>query len=260
MFGACRGWDQCPSLWPSAAGATEFRLHGRFELLACYCDALLCGWDWVGQRVLIPVPPRLSAWVFVSLAQLPLASLAHVLMPSLWSCSAGEFLPALLSVLCSLASKTTPTGQVRSDPRMILSVGATKAFGPLGVCDLICHVAVSRVPACSTARSPVSCSHTCSSKQDVEEPCIAPALFRGVAPGADHGNEMQCSATCPTLCAHVSWQGSLKLQWNNAKERGIVTLQGRQDVVKPVFAGTHPGSIHFKEVVGLQRTSPSGRA
>ena len=44
--------------------------------------------------------------------------------------------------------------------------------------------------------------------------------------GSDHGNEMQCSATFPTLCAHVSWQGSLKLQWNNAKERGIVTLQG----------------------------------
>ena len=44
--------------------------------------------------------------------------------------------------------------------------------------------------------------------------------------GSDHGDEMQCSATFPTLCAHVSWQGSLKLQRNNAKERGIVTLQG----------------------------------
>ena len=112
-----------------------YEIHGRFELLACCCDALLCGWDWVGQRVLIPVPPRLSAWVFVSLAQVPLASLAHVLMPS-------------------------------------------------GVCDLIAHVAVHEFPPAAMPRSMVSCSHTCSSKQDVEEPCIAPALFRGVAPGA----------------------------------------------------------------------------
>ena len=44
--------------------------------------------------------------------------------------------------------------------------------------------------------------------------------------GTDRGNEMECSTNFPNICAGVSWQGPLQLQWNNAKERGIITLQG----------------------------------
>ena len=124
FVGACRGWGSVPFAL-AHCGRRYGNSDYMFESLACCCDALLCGWDWVGQRVLIPVPPRLSAWVFVSLAQAPLASSAHVLMPSHWSFSAGEFLPAF--VLCSLASKT-PRGQVRSDPRMMLFCGCDQGL------------------------------------------------------------------------------------------------------------------------------------
>ena len=82
----------------------------------------------------------------------------------------GGLLPAL-SVLCFLASKT-PTGQVRSDPRMILPVGATR----LGVCELIDPLAVYQSPPAVLPWSKVR-DLTCSSKQDVEE-CTAPALPR----------------------------------------------------------------------------------
>ena len=68
--------------------------------------------------------------------------------------------------------------------------------------------------------------------------------------GTDHGNEMECSTEFPNICAGVSWQGPLQLQWNNAKEKGIVTLQGlvmrKCHLVKPCLL-ERQGSVRAYE-------------